>query len=161
MRLTLLAWTVETRLGVTEAVYRRLAGGAAEQCACSACKNFHAMRPQHFNEEFLGLLSSLRIDPCKEQSVRLVSPLEGQRCLYAGTYGFFGEILAGRPPRGFPAVRQGVDVFERVGGDAHVALRPWPHPPAPWEDSPCVRLEFLVVLPWRPAEAQGPKPERG
>jgi hypothetical protein len=97
----------------------------------------------------------LEIDPRKEASVRLVSPLEGHRHLYTGTYGFCGYILSGRPFRGFPVAREEVDVFERVGGDAQVAVKLWDRPAAPWPAG-CVRLEFLVVLPWviEDAEAQ-------
>jgi hypothetical protein len=161
VRVSLLAWTAEIDLGTTEAVYRRLPGGAAERCGCLPCRNFHAVRPLHYGEGFTALLASLGIDPSKEHAVRLVSPLEGERYLYAGTYGFFGEILAGRPLRGFPRVREEVDVFERVGHDTYVALRPWTEPPRPWGETSCVRLEFLVVLPWALDETGAPVQDLG
>ena len=156
MRLSLLAWTVETDCETTEVTYHGVAEGASERCGCLACRNFCAARPVHYCEGFLRLLASLRIDPSKEFAVRLVSPLEGHRHLYTGTYGFSGEILSGRPFRGFPLALEEVDVFERVGLDAHVALRPWIAPPAPWAEGLSVRLDFLVVLPWVLEEGEAP-----
>ena len=80
--------------------------------------------------------------------MRLVAPLEGERSLYSGWYAFRGEVLAGRPSRGFPFLRDEVDVFESVAPGAHLALRPWGAPDPPWAGAACVRLDFLVVLPW-------------
>lgn len=148
MRQTLLAWTVETDPAGTRSIYRLIESGAARRCGCGPCRNFDAARPEHFPAGLLQLLSAAAVEPKKEVAVRLVSPLEGDAHLYAGTYAFCGHILSGRPYRGFPFLREEVDVFEHVGNDAHVALRPWPAPEGEWRGSSCVRLEFLVVLPW-------------
>lgn len=156
MRRVLYAWTVETDPDATRRAYDSLDGGAARRCGCTACLNFDAARPDHFPEGFLHLLQCLDIEPRKEAAVRLVSEVEGRQCLYAGTYGFCGTVLAGRPFRGFPLAREEVDVFERVGPDAHVALRPWTGAPVPWTGDACVRVDFLVVLPRLFADA-GPQ----
>lgn len=148
MRVTLLVWTVEPDLEATCAAYRNIAAGAARRCGCGTCRNFDAARPAEYAKSLRDLLARVGVDPRKEASVRLVAPLEGGRYLYAGSYAFCGEILAGRPYRGFPFLREEVDVFERVGPGAHVALRPWPRPGEPWTAGRCVRIEFLVVLPW-------------
>jgi hypothetical protein len=146
-RRTLLAWRLDFDIDRTAGLYRTLDRGAARECGCSHCRNFALARPEHYPEAFRRLLKVLRIDPSKELSINLISPLEGSRHLYAGSYAFCGGILGGRPPRGFPLVEAEVDVFEQVGQGAHVALKPWAAPPSPWPH-PCVRLDFLVDLPW-------------
>lgn len=161
MRRQLLAWTVDLDPEATRAAYRRMEGGAAIRCGCAACRNFDAARPENFPDSFRLLLSGLDVELRKEASVRLISTLEAGRRLYTGSYGFCGVILAGRPFRGFPLAREEVDVFERVGLDAHLALRPWHEPPAPWGGEPCVKLEFLVALPWVLAGTESPGGDRG
>jgi hypothetical protein len=156
MRRSVLVWTVETDPAATRAAYARLRTGAAEACGCPACGNFQRVRPRLYPEPFQSLLASLGADPRKELAVRLVSPLEEGRQLYAGAYAFCGEVLAGRPTRGFPFQREEVDVFERVAPELHIALRPWAAPEEPWAGRPCVRLEFLVVLPWVGGEGGAP-----
>lgn len=148
MRRSVLVWTVELDPAATRAAYARLRTGAARACGCPACANFDRARPRLYPEPFRALLASLAADPRKELAVRLVSPLEQGGHLYAGAYAFCGEVLAGRPARGFPFLREEVDVFERVAPGVHIALRPWAAAEEPWAGRPCVRLEFLVVLPW-------------
>jgi len=148
MRQVLLAWTVATDPVATQNVYREIRVGAAATCGCAPCRNFDTARPALYPRTLSELLDAAAIDPCKETKVKLVAPLEHGLQLYAGTYLFCGEILAGRAFRGFPFLKDEVDVFERIGDTAHVALRPWLCPEAPWAPRPCVRLEFLVVLPW-------------
>ena len=148
VRKSVLAWTVAADPEATASLYSTLEAGSARRCGCPPCRNFEEARPGLFPAGFRSLLGDLRIDPFKEAALRLVSPLEGRRQLYSGVYGFCGILLAGRPFRGFPIAKEEVDVFEHVGADAQVALKPWSHPPPPWTDGSTVRLEFLVVLPW-------------
>ncbi|MFU8857113.1 MAG: hypothetical protein ACNA8S_08915 [Deferrisomatales bacterium] len=152
----MLVWTVEIDAAATRAAYRRIRAGAAETCGCSACENFDRVRPRLYPEPFRQALGALAVDSRKELSVRLVSPLEGGLHLYAGSYAFCGEVLSGRPARGFPFLREEVDVFERVAPGAHLALRPWLAPEGCWEGKACVRLEFLLVLPWVGREGGAP-----
>jgi len=148
MRQALLAWTVSTEDVATRETYGKIGEGAAARCGCRSCRNFDAVRPAPYPQGFCDLLAAAAIDPRKEARVRLVTPLERGRHLYSGTYLFCGAILAGRSFRGFPFVKEEIDVFECVAPTVHVALRPCSHPEPPWGDRPCVRLEFLVVLPW-------------
>jgi len=148
MRHTLLAWTVEVDRGATREAYRRVLSGAAAACACPACRNFDLVRPEWFPDAFQAALVAVGVDVRKEVSVRLVAPLEGAMRLYCGSYAFCGEVLAGRPSRGFPFLREEVDVFESVAPGAHLALRRWEAPEPPWSRARSVRLDFLVVLPW-------------
>ncbi|MEW6487270.1 MAG: hypothetical protein AB1578_05060 [Thermodesulfobacteriota bacterium] len=156
MRRSVLAWTVEIDPAATRAAYALLRTGAAENCGCPACANFESARPRHYPEPFRAILTAVGADPRKELAVHLVAPLEEGLHLYAGAYAFCGEVLSGRPPRGFPFLREGVDVFERVAPGVHIALRPWAAPEEPWAGRPCVRLEFLVVLPWVGGEGGAP-----
>ncbi len=148
MRRKVLAWTVDMDPAATRAVYRRIARGAAVRCGCLPCRNFHAARPAHFAPFFRQLLATFGVDPRKEFEVRWVTPVEGGRHLYAGAYVFVGEVVTGRPYRGFPFSYGDTDVFERISPEMHVALRRWMFPQGPWKGLPCVRLEFLAVLPW-------------
>jgi hypothetical protein len=148
VRHNLYGWTVESDPARTRALYRAQDRGAATRCGCADCRNFSVARPEHFPPPFTALLETLAIDPCKEAVVSLVVPLEGRRGLYSGSYLFCGSLLTGRPHRGFPFLRERVDVFEQIHPEAHVALRPAADPDAPWAGAVCVRLEFLVVLPW-------------
>ncbi|MBE0617440.1 MAG: hypothetical protein IH608_05885, partial [Proteobacteria bacterium] len=148
MRRSVLAWTVEIDRVATREGYRRLLTGAAGACGCASCRNFERARPRMYPEVFRKLLAAVGVDPRKEIAVRLVSPLEDGLHLYAGAYAFCGEVLSGRPSRGFPFLKEEVDVFERVATGAHVALRPWITDERPWAGCACVRVEFLVVLPW-------------
>lgn len=148
MRRRVLSWTVESDPGGTRWAYEQSSGGAAARCPCGACRNFAAARPEHYPPELQGLLSDLGVDPTKELAVRLVTPLENHRYLYSGRYLLPGELLAGRPPRGFLEADAPVDVFERLAPAAHVALRVCAPPGAPWPPGPCLSLEVLVVLPW-------------
>ena len=148
MRRSLLAWIVEVNRAATREAYLQVLSGAASACGCPSCRNFALVRPRLFPEPFLQALTSLGVDPTKEVSVRLIAPLEGELALYSGCYAFCGEVLAGRPSRGFPFLREEVDVFECVAPGAHLALRPWQAPGRPWSGARCVRLDFLVVLPW-------------
>lgn len=157
MRQVLLAWTVSTDDVATREMYRKVGEGAATRCGCRSCRNFDTARPAHYPESFCDLLAAAAIDPRKETKVRLVTPLEQGHHLYSGTYLLCGEILAGRSFRGFPFVREEIDVFESVAPTVHVALRPFPNPGPPWSERPCVRLEFLVVLPWA-IEGEGATP---
>ncbi len=148
MRHALLAWTVVTDPVATESVYGQIRAGASALCGCAPCANFDAARPTHYPSVFRELLHAIAIDARKETRVRLVTPLEHGFQLYAGTYLFCGDILAGRAFRGFPFLREEVDVFECVASTVHVALRPCLDPEGPWIPWHSVRLEFLVVLPW-------------
>ncbi len=148
VRQRILAWTLEIHPSTTRRVYRAIRSGAAARCGCDACRNFDAARPRHYDERFRQILARAGVDPRKEDEVRLVTPLEGGRYLYAGRYVFCGQVLAGRPHRGFPFSTGDTDVFERISPELHVALRRWAAPAGPWIGFPCVRLEFLVVLPW-------------
>ena len=148
VRHNLFAWTVESDPTRTRELYRTVDRGAAARCGCVDCRNFSHARPAHFPVPFGALLESLAVDPSKEASVSLVAPLEGRRSLYSGAYLFCGSLLAGRPHRGFPFLRERVDVFEQIDPEAHVALRPGANSDHPWDGADCVRLEFLLVLPW-------------
>jgi hypothetical protein len=148
MRRNLLAWTVEVDRVATREAYLRVVAGAAATCGCPSCRNFDLARPRLFPEALREALASVGVDPTKEDSVRLIAPLEGEFSLYCGWYIFRGGVLAGRPSRGFPFLREEVDVFECVAPGAHLALRPWQARKPPWAGAPCVRLDFLVVLPW-------------
>ncbi len=148
MRRTLLAWTVEVDRVATRAAYLEMGSGAAANCDCAPCRNFDLARPRLFPEPLRETLASLGVDPRKEAAVRRIAPLEGGVSLYAGWYVFHGEVLAGRPSRGFPFLREEVDVFECVAPGAHLAVRPWQASGPPWERAQSVRLDFLVVLPW-------------
>jgi hypothetical protein len=148
VRCSLLAWTVDSDPARTGALYRVVDQGAAVRCGCADCRNFSQARPKHFPPPFGSLLESLAVDPQKEATVSLVTPLEGRRSLYSGSYLFCGSLLAGRPHRGFPFLRERVDVFEQIHPEAHIALRPGINSDHPWSSAECVRLEFLVVLPW-------------
>lgn len=148
MRLSLFAWLVDGDPACTRALYQMVNQGAASRCGCADCRNFAGARPEHFPQPLGVLLDSLGVDPHKEASVCLVSPLEGRRSLYSGSYLFCGSLLAGRPHRGFPFLTERVDVFEQIHPEAHVALRPGASAGPPWAGTECVRLEFLVVLPW-------------
>lgn len=148
VRHSLFAWTVDSDFERTRALYQAVNQGAAARCGCADCRNFSRARPEHFPPSFGALLESLAVDPHKEAAVALVAPLEGRRSLYSGSYLFCGAILTGRPHRGFPFLTERVDVFEQIHPEAHVALRPGVHPDHPWAGADCVRLEFLVVLPW-------------
>ena len=148
MRLVLLAWTVATDPTATRRAYEGISLGASALCGCAPCRNFDAARPEYFPSALGELLCSAGIDPRKEAVVRLVAPLERGLHLYSGSYVLCGEILVGRPLRGFPFLKEEVDVFERVAAGAHVALRPWLSDERPWAGHACVRVEFLVVLPW-------------
>ncbi len=156
MRRSVLVWTVELDLGATRDAYRRVRVGEAGICGCPSCVNFQRARPRLYPEPFCQLLATVAVDPRKELAVRLVAPLEEGLQLYTGAYAFCGEVLSGRPSRGFPFLREEVDVFERVAPGVHIALRPWPAPEGPWAGRPCVRLEFLVVLPWVGNEGGAP-----
>lgn len=148
MRIRLLAWTVDADRDATERVYREVGGGAAESCGCPPCRNFAAARTEFLPAALHAALREVGAVPAKEHAVRLVAPLETDRNLYTGTYVFCGSIVAGRPYRGFPFLTEKVDVFESIGDDAHLALRPWSLPVGPWHGRPCLQLEFLVLLPW-------------
>lgn len=132
----------------TRDAYQGLPDGAAARCACPACRNFHTARPRHYDEAFRQLLASVGVDPRKEEAVRLVTPLEGDQYLYSGRYLLLGEIVTGRPHRGFPWVRDDLDVFEKLAPGTHLALRPWAGEGGVWQGRPCLRFEFLVALPW-------------
>lgn len=144
----MLSWVVESDSACTRSLYRLVTEGAAERCGCLDCQNFQTARPKNFPTPFAELLTSLSVDLHKEVGVSLVAPLEGKRSLYSGNYLFCGSIVAGRPHRGFPFLAERVDVFDQVHPEAHVALRPFSGSDLPWRDQPCVRVEFLVVLPW-------------
>ena len=148
VRHSLFAWTVDSDPARTRALYRAVAQGAAARCGCADCRNFAGARPEHFPPAFGELLEALAVDPHKEAVVSLVAPLEGRRGLYSGSYLFCGSLLTGRPHRGFPFLSERVDVFEQIHPEAHVALRPGVNSDHPWSGVVCVRLEFLVVLPW-------------
>jgi len=156
MRRILLAWTLEVDRAATQDAYLRVSSGAAVSCACPACRNFDLVRPRCFPDAFREALASLGIDARNEASVRLIAPLEGELRLYCGSYLFCGEVLAGRPSRGFPFLREELDVFESVAPGVHLALRPWAAPEPPWPIASSVRLDFLVVLPWVLGEAGDP-----
>lgn len=148
MRRSILVWTIESDPEITASTYEGITQSAAKQCSCSTCRNFDAARPQYYPKVFTDILESVLIDPSKEFSVRMVAPLEKGFHLYAGTYLFHGKILAGRPYRGFPFLCDEVDVFERVGPEVHAAFRPLANPEGPWAGKPCIRFDFLAILPW-------------
>ncbi len=159
--MSLFGWTVEADLAATREAYRTVGRGAALRCGCPGCLNFDRARPAGFAPPLRSLLAATGIDPCKEHEVRLVAPLEGRKCLYAGAYLFCGRLVTGRPYRGFPFLREEVDVFERVGEDQHVALHKARPLAGPWADRSCVRVEFLVVLPWVGADGDAPVVDLG
>ena len=156
MRQNLFAWTVETDPTHTRLLYRAVPSGAAVRCGCRDCHNFDAARPDHFPSPLAELLASLAVDPRKEVAVSMVAPLEGNRSLYSGGYLLTGAILAGRPHRGFPFINERVDVFEQIHPHAHVSFRPVQGSEEPWTVTHCIRLEFLVVLPWVLRESHMP-----
>ncbi|NOY45965.1 MAG: hypothetical protein GXP50_11030 [Deltaproteobacteria bacterium] len=148
VRQRVLAWTLEVDPAATRRLYRAVGAGFASGCGCLACRNFDAARPARYGPAFRKLLASLGVDPRKEREVRWVTPLEGGLHLYAGAYLCVGEIVAGRPYRGFPFAAGATDVFERVSERVHAAVRPWMAPEGAWAGRAVVRIEFLVMLPW-------------
>ncbi len=148
VRRRILAWELAADPAATRALYRTIPAGFAARCGCPACRNFDAARPAGYGPEFRALLASLGVDGRKETEVRWVTPLETGLHLYAGFYACAGEVVGGRPYRGFPFATAATDVFERVAPHLHAAIRAWLAPAPPWAGRPALRIEFLVALPW-------------
>jgi len=127
---------------------------AAESCMCPGCANYQAVRQDHFPESFTRFLLAMGVDHFKELSVRRVAPLDAGHSLYAGSFGVAGAILEGPGDENVNGLR--LDVFEEVSPKVHVALRSWPNPPGPWAADRCVRIRFLMILPWQGEDPSAP-----
>lgn len=147
-------WLVEADDGATRACYGLMSHGAATDCGCPGCSNYLAAWCENIPAKFRALLESLGVDIDKECSVRRVAPLDAGHSLYAGSFAVAGRILEGPAEDNSGGWR--LDVFEEVGETAHVALRDWPNPPAPWEEGATVRIRFLVTLPWTGEDPEAP-----
>ncbi|PLX41558.1 MAG: hypothetical protein C0608_05320 [Deltaproteobacteria bacterium] len=138
-------------VGRTGRIYKMAPKGSSWACRCSGCRNFDQIRPNGYPIEFKLLLKSLGINPKKEAHLKYIVPAGEGEALYAGTYGFIGEMPEAKE---LPPVIAGQDVFEPLGGRVWVSIRPWREPPGVWYGKPTLRLEFLMVLPWLLDEEQ-------
>src|SRR6266568_4683509 len=77
----------------TLAAYAQLPQGWAEECGCSTCRNFIAVRAQAFPDAFRTFLSELGIDANKEGEAIYYGPIEGNLHFYGGWFYLVGELI--------------------------------------------------------------------
>lgn len=147
-------WLLSCDREQTAAKCAAMTTGAAVSCGCDGCGNYLAVRKDHFPVELSAFLANLGVDPEKEVSVRRVAPLDAGHSLYAGSFAMAGRIMKG--PEDDNQSGWKLDVFEEMGPYAHLAARRWDNPPPPWENGKCVRLRFLITLPWRGEDPAAP-----
>ena len=90
-------WVLEVDAAATAEAYAALSKSQAEECGCTACRNWLAIRDSVLPPEIVSLLASLGIDRSKETEL---SEYEGGqvvkgRSLYCGEYLFFGRKQSG------------------------------------------------------------------
>lgn len=146
MKVEIGRWTLECDPEETRKIYATAPGGAAVTCGCLGCINFDNVRDANFSEPFRAILEPLGIDIEKVMSVRRVAPLDAGTSLYAGSYALVGKIVEGDEDLRMECSL--ADVYERVDEKTNIAMRIWRTPPQPWSDVECVRIRFLMVLPW-------------
>lgn len=147
-------WTVQYDPEGSALLYRAMESGAARTCGCPGCSNYLAVRADHFPAPFASFLEGLGVDAAKEVSVRRVAPLDSGHSLYAGSFALKGKIIEGPEESDVEGWR--LDVFEALGEGAHLAFRKWTNPPPPWDGEECVRLRFLLTLPWEGEDPSAP-----
>jgi hypothetical protein len=146
MKVEIGRWKLECDPDETRRLYTETAGGAALTCGCPGCVNFDKVRDANFPVALRALLEPLGIDIDKVISVRRVAPLDSGTSLYAGSFALAGKIVEGDEDLRMECSL--ADVYERVDEKTNIALRVWKTPPAPWNEVACVRIRFLMVLPW-------------
>ena len=139
-------WTLECDPDKTRSLYAEAPGGASVTCGCPGCINFDNVREVNFSVAFRALLEPMGIDIEKVMSVRRVAPLDAGTSLYAGSYALAGKIVDGDEDLRMECSL--ADVYERIDEKTNIALRVWKTPPPPWVEVACVRIRFLMVLPW-------------
>jgi hypothetical protein len=139
-------WTLECDVEKTAALYAESKEGAALVCGCPGCENYEKVRLAYFPAALRGLLEPMGVDVDKVVSVRRVAPLDSETSLYAGSFAVAGKIVEGEEDHRMECSL--ADVYERVDEKTHIALRKWRSPPAPWSEVECVRIRFMMVLPW-------------
>lgn len=147
-------WLLSCDEEANRRAYALMDHGASGDCRCPCCANFQLVRKKHFPEGLAQLLATLGADPSRECSVRRVAPLTGRLSLYAGSFALEGTLLDGPLPD--TPDGDAIDVFEPLEPGVFVAVRRWRHPPAPWPEGGCLRLRFLMLLPWHGTDPAPP-----
>lgn len=154
MKVKIGRWEVECDVDATDENYAETQACAATTCGCPGCENYEKVRAEHFPKPLAELLVPLGVDLDKVISVRRVAPLDDKSSLYAGSFAIAGKIVQGDEDLRLECSL--ADIYEQVGERAHIALRKWRTPPEPWSADNCVRIRFLMVLPWMGADPFAP-----
>ncbi len=154
MKMNIGRWEVEFDKEATRRYYEMMEEGAALRCGCTGCLNFEAVKGEYLPKPLVKKLKGFGINPFKTVSVRRVAPLEDGNSLYAGSYAVIGKIVKGEESARSGDAR--LDIFENIAPGAHLALRKWNTPPSPWPEEGCVRVRFLVTLPWNGEDPETP-----
>jgi len=76
----------------TARAYSQAAGGGADHCECSGCRNFRLARDRVYPTKFLALLDTLGIDPRKEAEAYHNGRLAPGAHHYGGWFHFVGTL---------------------------------------------------------------------
>jgi hypothetical protein len=138
-------WTIRGDKTATECCYQKMEGDSAERCTCDPCKNFDLVQKYAFPTEVLTLLHELGINCQKPFELSHYSRVPSGLHLYGGWFYFLGSIERG-PTRS----------VERITPTFEIQLSQVEKARAPFEESPCVQLDFYMEVPWR---SNAPEPE--
>ena len=135
----------------TLAAYAQLPQGWAEECGCSTCRNFIAVRAQAFPDAFRTFLSELGIDANKEGEAIYYGPIEDNLHFCGGWFYLVGELIE---------AAEKLKTIPLHGSSSPVQLIPGPGegfqywfstsfaPPPAICGSRIAAVEFTTLLPW-------------
>ena len=141
-------WKLEVDAEGTKKIYQTVKHTSPADCNCQTCRNFLATGEKAFPVQFLILLQRLGIEASKAAEVYAAATLTNKHVLYGVWFHCIGHIQAGP---------------QNATADENVSQWPW-HEIAEglqvvvdtkralafpeFGDTPLVRIEFQVELPW-------------
>jgi hypothetical protein len=132
-------WSLEVDRGRTREAHSQLSCGGAEECDCTPCKNFVAVREQILVGEFRFLLDALGIDAFREVEVAHHCRVPSGLHSYGVWFHAVGRITAGADVSEFEVLSPHLSVGFKTGCDL---VR------EPFRGLPLFQLEIQAEVPW-------------
>ncbi|GAB3292247.1 hypothetical protein ACFQT0_07300 [Hymenobacter humi] len=141
-------WELIVDKELTEATYKKVAAGGADDCTCSNCKNYVAYREQVFPDEVLELFSELGVDYRRDVEIVSYEVLPNGNHHIGGWFHFKGRILAGDDCR-LPLPSGGYSLkLKSITGNFSIGFAE--SSDLTWfkDKAGLVQIEFETIIPW-------------